>query len=137
MATLQELFQKAVDTPYEQRVLLAKESLGKCYAHLNAINGGDKDTSADALTLFLAGIISVDGKYSAKEAQMVSAIFGKDIIADVLDILTPEIFEDMDKLVDSLPEDTKLEFCTLALSILAVDGELTVDEQSYLYKLLD
>ena len=135
-----ELYQQYVNQSHEQRVSVAQRAAGNVLMALKDANVEDEITF-NFLTDLIKLFVSADKNCSEEECQLFNDVMGTSLSYEQFYNLTnggsdPAFVQTMDEIIDSLPDDVKVDVCTFGLTIIAADDTITGAEQSLFEKIL-
>ncbi|MBQ4067362.1 MAG: hypothetical protein IJD22_06945 [Clostridia bacterium] len=137
MANLTEILQNYANADYDVLVSMAQKSLTKI---LPACKKVDKENDG---FLMVSGIVlsavGADGKLSELEKKFVCDVLGikEATFNNFIKLYDDSFAAVVDKFADSLDEDTKALTLTLVACIAACDERITVEESSFIRKILE
>ena len=140
MATFRDVYQKYVNLDHNQRVAVAQKAAGNILGALKDSNVDD-EVIFNFLTDLIKLFVSADKNCTEEECRLFNDVIGTSLSYEQFYNLTnggsdPEFIQYMDELVDSLPEEVKVDVCTFGLTIIAADDTITGAEQALFEKIL-
>lgn len=135
-----ELYQQYANQSHEQRVDIAQKAAANVLVALKD-GGVDDDTTFAFLTNVIKLFVSADKNCTELECKLFNDVIGTSLTYEQFYNLTnggsdPEFIKMMDDLIDSLPEEVKVDVCTFGLTIVAADDTITGAEQALFEKIL-
>jgi len=129
--TIDELFQKAVDMPREQRVADAKKNLAVVLNYLTTLQ--DRGYGDVATVALISTFVAADGKVSAGEFDFIQDILGGNVDYESFynaaqAAIDTHMLKEMDSIVDHAPREIKRAFLALCLDFISCDGNITPNE---------
>ena len=138
---LQEIYDYYLSLGKEERVKAVRDSSNNFLGYLNS-KGVDEDLATKLFVAILAIFIDADEDVSDAELSLFNDAFGTKLTREELSVLTrecssnKELVDNVDKVVDSLPNPIKADVVIIGLSLISADGELTDDEIEIFEKIL-
>ena len=135
-----ELYQKYVNQSHEERVNVAQRAAANVLGALK--DGGiDDEITFNFLTNVIKLFVSADRNCTEAECRLFNDVMGTSLSYEQFYNLTnggsdPEFVKAMDELIDSLPDDSKVDVCTFGLTIIAADDTITGAEQALFERIL-
>ena len=135
-----ELYQQYVNQSHAQRVDIAQRAAGNVLVALKE-GGVEDDITFNFLTDLIKLFVSADKNCTEAECQLFNDVMGTSLSYEQFYNLTnggsdPAFVQTMDEIIDSLPDDVKVDVCTFGLTIIAADDTITGAEQSLFEKIL-
>lgn len=138
--TLRELYDKAVNLSRQERINLAGGSGAELLKFLKerGMNGEDSFRFILYLVALFAG---ADGAIDEDEHKLFVDITGaewsrSDLQEALKGLFNGEFLEQMDKLIDGMPEDQKWNCCLFGLAFVSADGTISAREQQVFERIL-
>ena len=137
---LRELYNEYLNHSDAERVQTAQAATAVVAKFLNEAGLSNEQSFAFFMNIVRL-FVSADRNCSEEEADLFNAVMGTSLSFEQFYNLTnggadPEFVAFMDELIDSLPEEVKVDVCTFGLTILCADGNLTGAEQAFFEKIL-
>lgn len=141
MATLKELMQDYVNMSYNDLLNLARKNYANFIGTLRGFFDSD-ETIAQAILVVTSSCLSADGKLSNSEYAFIKELLGLQQDYETLTRVTAALGdakgrELADQLADALDTESKAEFLSFCLCIVAIDETISRDEIAFINKLLD
>ena len=140
MSTFRDVYQQYVNHSHAQRVSVAQKAAANVLGALK--DGGiDDDVTFNFLTNLIKLFVSADRNCTEGECRLFNDVMGTSLTFEQFYNLTnggsdPAFIQMMDELIDTLPDDIKVDVCTFGLTILAADDTITGAEQALFEKIL-
>lgn len=136
---LEKIFEEAMKTPYDQRVVRAKENSHTVLEYMKQY--GKKEEAATVYLSVIAAFAGADGRFEEKEYLFLKDVFGFDVEAEKLAVVirfynTPSMIDSIEKLMDAASEDIKKAFAMLGVDVCASDGEMSEREKELIERFL-
>ena len=135
MATLGQIYQDYLDTPYYERVSLGRKEVNIIKRSLRdalGSNVGDGDLNF-IIVMLCRGFIGADGQFDGDEYEYLRDVFGfsvsYDSVLEHLNNLSYDTRIESKELIAGMDRDTKFAVLRFGILICVADGTLTVDEQ--------
>ena len=132
--TFNELYREYVNHSPAQRVAVAQRAAANVLRALEE-GGVEDEVKFGFLTNVVKLFVSADRNCSAEEADLFNAVMGTSLSFEQFYNLTngggdPKFIQTMDEIIDSLPDEVKVDVCTFGLTILCADDKITGAEQA-------
>ena len=139
--TAEELFQSYLNLSPQERFERACAAGSVVMEFLKNESGLSEEDQGSFLFFSIGMFIAADGKLTRGELELFNAIYQANATADEIakyfsSCADPEFVSNMDKVIDSMPEEPKFALCTVGLCILSSDGELNKEELQLFAKIL-
>ncbi len=137
---LDELMQQLVNLSHEERVTQGRSCAADIKEDFEKIGIGEK--YADFMVFIIKLFVSADRNCSKDEYKLINDIYELNMSYDDFFEMTnhganSDFVKDLDALIDSLPEDTKIKVCLFGLFILASDDTISAEEQKLFQRILE
>lgn len=135
-----ELYQQYVDHSHEQRVAVAQKAAANVLSALEQ-GGVEDEVKFSFLTNVIKLFVSADKNCTELECKLFNDVLGTSLTYEQFYNLTnggsdPQFIQAMDEIIDSLPDEVKVDVCTFGLTIIAADDTITGAEQALFEKIL-
>ena len=135
-----DLYQQYVNQSHSQRVAVAQKAAASVLSALKE-GGIDDDTTFNFLTNVIKLFVSADRNCTELECKLFNDVLGTSLTYEQFYNLTngggdPSFIQAMDELIDTLPDEVKVDVCTFGLTIIAADDTITGAEQALFEKIL-
>lgn len=138
--TLRELYEKAASLSRQERINLAGGSGKEILDFLKSRGLSDEDRFRFLMYL-VALFAGADGVIDADEHRLFADLLDADWTREQLQenlkgLFNAEFVDQMDKLIDGMPEDQKWNCCLFGLAFVSADGTISAREQQVFEKIL-
>ena len=137
---LRDVYNHYLGLSAEERKNYADNAAGKVADTLH--NKGLKDEDIARFILSLLGLaMGADGKITQSEADILNRLFNSnytphELVDFVSSVSSVDSLRALDKVVDSLDDDTKVAACVVVLAVISADGDIDENEAAALEILL-
>ncbi len=140
--TFAELMQDFVNTPYNNLVATARNSLNEVYPAVKSFFDGDDDYTAKFFLIAIGACVGTDGKMTTLEAQFARDVIGDSMTDDFLSQVASAYGDAeskglVNKIVDSLDHESKVALCAFCCAFCAVDETISREECAFIAALID
>lgn len=126
-----EGLQEIVDLSKEELIGFANQSQEVILEYLYSTF--DEDTALEIFISFLSMCFAKDGRLDYNEYELLATIFNIDLTYEsCVDLVKYHLNNDadeIDKVIKNAPENVRLEFANLCVTIAAIDRTITVEEK--------
>lgn len=141
MSNFREICQQVLDAPYFTRLKVAKKDCEEIFSYLKR-SDNSADSCEDKYKLMvlasLKPIIGSDGVFSSDEFDFICDVFDFDFdynkLLDFLNKISRKTELTFSDLLYAAPQNVKVAFVSLAISICAADGTITYEERREIEK---
>lgn len=141
MSNFREIYQQVLDAPYFTRLKVAKNDCEEIFKYLKRCDNS-ADSCEDKYKLMvlasLKPIIGADGVFSSDEFDFICDVFDVDFnynkLLDFLNNISRKTELSFSDLLYVAPQNVKVAFVSLAISICAADGTITYEERREIEK---
>ena len=131
---INELLQTYVNKSYEELLSIAKAALVEVKPYCQAMD--TKNNGVMMLLTILMSSVASDGKFSERELQFIGDLTGlsRQNILTVLEVCMSDPTAALltDAFADKQDANGKAAVCSLVLCVIACDGRITVEENSFI-----
>ena len=137
--TYDQLMQNYVNASYDTLLGVANNTLDDLMPYFSKYS--DDGNGATLLLPFICTALAVDGKFTQLEYRFVKEVTGIDISYDefknfIQPFYSDDWMERADKLADACPDEIKTSLLSFCLAFLAVDENISKEENVFISKLL-
>lgn len=139
--TAEELFNAFLNQTPEQRLETALQNGARI---LNFLEGTELDDQHKfSFLLHTIGMfVAADGNLTRGELELFNQVFRRNFspeeVVELLSICAdPNFVDEMDRIIDSLPDEIRFSICSVGLCFASADGELNEKELDLFAKILN